>query len=96
MFSPPPTTVYYHVIDLNLQNETHLELISAHGLFDWKVQIFLFAFLYSGKGGPLTWEPPEPLYPNYGNHRNWKFWENFNWNSASNEIRLEFGRWSIA
>jgi hypothetical protein len=38
-------------------------------------------------------EPPEPLYPNYGNHRNWKFWENYNWHPASQDIRLEFGRY---
>lgn len=80
MFSPPPTIVYYHNIELILENGTHAELISANGLFRWQA-------------GPLTGLPPEPLYPNYGNHRNWKFWESYNWHPANPEIRLEFGRW---
>jgi hypothetical protein len=38
MFSPPPQTIYYHNIELILQNGTHAELISANGLHEWKVR----------------------------------------------------------
>jgi hypothetical protein len=80
MFSPPPRNIYYHTIQLYLDDGRQGSLIPNGGLWYWSLS-------------PMSWEPPYPLYPNYGNHRHWKAWESFNWNQNSEAIRLEFGRW---
>lgn len=96
MFSPPPQHIYHHNIEMVLKNGTSLELIKYGGLTTWEVRprsIRQLLFLNSVQGGPMHHDAPLPWYPNYGDHRHWKYWENYNWHSDSNDVRLEFGRW---
>jgi len=91
MFCPPPTIGWYHRVKLNFDDKTHAELLQDYGMQVWE------ASEWEGLGIETNSTDDIPVIAEvlsvYINHRWFKFWESFNWNEASDELRLQWGRY---
>jgi len=82
MFSPgPPHHHFWHIIQAKLADGSEVELFKDGALWTWK------------PNEPFSFTHPKDQFITYRSHPWYKFWESYNWNDASDVLRLNFGRW---
>jgi len=79
MFSNPPTTSFWYVINGLLHNGDEINIFDDEGLVKWH-------------GVPLTYDKPKALHDSFINHRWYKYFEN-GYTKPQEEVHAQFAGW---